>query len=182
MYSVRPKQPIPKLLLVLSFNTRSILLLLSLLPSQPVHLRGERFWWSSFQTCCVRCLASRRRHCRATQLNGDVRVAANTRPAGDSLSVFWARKEQEGRHSVHSHTYWGRRKKILTFWALIQLPRNVGRFASCWRCKCKHRREICFPPTYCTDIHAWRAKSALLWDTHVWRPFLSHIYKAWAHS
>lgn len=130
MYSVCPEQPILKLLFVLILNTRSVLLLLSVflsnvsvserrkllvaqlpnrlsqapdVPSQAGLCRAQRH--SSSSSSCP----STRTALLAGEHGRDTRVAANTRLAGDRLSILRARKGQEGRHSVRSNTYQGKK-------------------------------------------------------------------------
>lgn len=152
------------------------------LPS--VHLRGESFWWHKFQPCCPRVWRAPAHalqcRCLGSEHGCDTRLAANTRLAGDRLSILRARKRARkgGIQGIRVHTRG--KTHVLTFWTFIQVPHSTGRCASCWRCKCKHRRGICFTPTDCSDIHACRAKfcsgiltcDALSWATST-RPGLT---------
>lgn len=141
-----------------------------------VHLRGESFWWQSFQTCCPRCLMPSQ-----AQLCRDRGAAAAAAPAHSqccslgsrAVTLCWDHKagrwqaqyppckeqgKKGGIQHIQIHTREKKKKHILTFWTFIQLPRSIGRCASCWGCKCKHRHGIHFTPTICTDIHVWGAK------------------------
>lgn len=164
MCSVCPEQSIPKLLLVLRFNTRSVLLLLSLFPScvsaparreilveqlpnllSPVPRPG-----SEAPRCpgALRGEAARRGWCTASPAlaesgavlrahGGDMGVGGCKHKAGRWQTQHPSRKGRARREALGAFKYilGGKEKTNLPVWTLIQLLHNTGRCASCWRCK-----------------------------------------------
>lgn len=163
----------------------TLLLPVSVFPSVSGSERRELLV-AQLQTCCPRCLMSPPRLGCAGHRGTAAAAAAPAHaqrccPVSTATTRGWqgtgsassvqGKGRKGGIQCIPTHTR-GKRH-LLTFWTFIQLPHSVGRCASCWGCKRKHRRGICFTPTKCTDIHAWRAKScsgiltcdALSWTT-----------------